>query len=46
MDELRKCASRILTMYHGAINGEFETATTSNQQLVAAILGAGEETHG
>ncbi len=45
MDELRKCANRILTMYHGVINGEFQTAATSNQQLVAAILGAGEEDH-
>ena len=45
MDELRKCASRILTMYHGTVNGEFQTAATSNQQLVAAILGAGEKTH-
>ncbi|MFT3962308.1 sugar ABC transporter ATP-binding protein [Propionivibrio sp.] len=43
MEELRKCASRIVTMYRGTVNGEYVTAATTNQQLVAAILGAREE---
>ncbi len=46
MEELRKCANRIVTMYHGTINGEFMTAKTTNQTLVGAILGAGKEHHG
>ncbi|MDX3924601.1 MAG: sugar ABC transporter ATP-binding protein [Shinella sp.] len=40
MDELRKCANRIITMYTGRITGSFETATTSNEQLVGAIFGS------
>lgn len=43
MEELRKCASRIVTMYHGRINGEYVTTETTNQQLVAAILGSEKE---
>ena len=43
MEELRKCANRIITMYHGAINGEYITTETTNQQLVTAILGSGKE---
>ena len=46
MEELRKCASRIVTMYHGAINGEYVTTETTNQTLVGAILGSGEGKHG
>lgn len=46
MEELRKCANRIITMYRGKINGEFMTAETTNQALVGAILGAGKEHHG
>ncbi|QRM57690.1 sugar ABC transporter ATP-binding protein [Sinorhizobium sp. BG8] len=40
MDELRKCANRIITMYTGRITGSFETATTSNETLVGAIFGS------
>ena len=43
MEELRKCASRIITMYHGSINGEYRTVETTNQQLVTAILGSEKE---
>jgi len=39
LDELKKCASRIITMHHGRITGEFDTATTSNQTLIGAIFG-------
>ncbi len=39
IDELQKCASRIITMYHGCINGEFVTAHTDNRTLVGAIIG-------
>ena len=42
MEELRKCANRVITMYQGRINGEFMTAETTNNQLVTAILGAGK----
>ena len=45
MEELRKCANRTLTMYHGSINGEFVTTQATQQQLVGAILGAGKETN-
>ncbi|MGV3550905.1 sugar ABC transporter ATP-binding protein [Rhizobium sp.] len=39
IDELKKCASRIVTMHHGRITGEFDTTTTSNETLVGAIFG-------
>lgn len=39
MDELQKCASRIITMYHGRINGEFITEQTDSRTLVGAIIG-------
>lgn len=42
LDELRKCASRILTMHNGSLGGEFITRNTDNETLVRAILGAGE----
>jgi ribose transport system ATP-binding protein len=42
LDELRKCASRILTMHNGSVGGEFATRETDNETLVRAILGAGE----
>ena len=38
MDELRKCASRIITMHSGRITGEFNGATTEQEQLVRAIF--------
>lgn len=39
LDELKKCASRIITMHHGRITGEFDTADTNNETLVGAIFG-------
>jgi len=45
MDELRKCANRIITMYAGKITGSFETATTSNETLVGAIFGSETSTN-
>lgn len=40
MDELQKCANRIITMYHGRINGVFVTERTDSRALVSAIIGA------
>jgi ribose transport system ATP-binding protein len=40
MNELLKCANRIITMYHGRVVGEFVTDQTSQQELVEAIIGA------
>lgn len=45
MDELRRCASRIITMYRGSIRGEFVTRETDHRTLVGAILGTGEVRH-
>jgi ribose transport system ATP-binding protein len=39
LDELKKCASRIVTMHHGRITGEFDTANTRNETLIGAIFG-------
>ena len=39
LDELRKCASRIVTMHSGAITGSFDNAATSNEAIVGAIFG-------
>jgi len=39
LDELKKCASRIITMHHGRITGAFDTAETNNETLVGAIFG-------
>ena len=39
--ELRKCATRIITMHSGRITGEFGTAETTTETLVAAIFGTG-----
>ncbi|SMC82917.1 sugar ABC transporter ATP-binding protein [Primorskyibacter flagellatus] len=38
MDELRKCASRIITMHSGRITGDFDSATADSEQLVGAIF--------
>jgi len=40
MNELQKCANRIITMYEGRINGEFITEQTGQRELVGAIIGA------
>lgn len=39
LNELQKCASRIVTMHNGHITGEFSTAETGNETLVGAIFG-------
>jgi ribose transport system ATP-binding protein len=43
LSELRRCASRIITMYHGMISGEFTTAHTDTRMLVAAMFGWGAD---
>ncbi|MBP0583070.1 sugar ABC transporter ATP-binding protein [Labrys sp. LIt4] len=37
--ELRKCASRIITMHNGRLTGQFVTADTATETLVGAIFG-------
>ncbi|OQM74322.1 sugar ABC transporter ATP-binding protein [Manganibacter manganicus] len=39
MEELRKCATRIVTMHSGKVTGSFDAAGTSNETLVGAIFG-------
>jgi ribose transport system ATP-binding protein len=39
INELRKCASRIITMHNGRVTGEFDTAATDTETLVGAIFG-------
>ncbi|MBO9455007.1 sugar ABC transporter ATP-binding protein [Paracoccus sp. R12_1] len=41
MTELRRCASRILTMHGGRITGDFDAATTDTETLVGAIFATG-----
>ena len=38
--ELRRCAGRILTIYHGSLSGEFITKDVDTKTLVGAILGS------
>lgn len=38
MTELRRCASRIVTMHGGRITGDFDAATTETETLVGAIF--------
>ncbi len=38
MAELRRCASRIITMHGGQITGDFDAATTDTETLVGAIF--------
>ncbi|UCF93372.1 MAG: sugar ABC transporter ATP-binding protein [Desulfobacterales bacterium] len=42
MNELMKCANRIIAMHQGQIKGEFITKETDKRTLVSAILGIGE----
>ncbi|MBK1662946.1 sugar ABC transporter ATP-binding protein [Rhodospirillum rubrum] len=42
MAELKRCASRIITMYSGKLSGEFATATTDTHTLVGAIIGSAQ----
>ncbi len=39
MLELRRCATRIICRYAGKVQGEFDSRTCSNEQLVTAIFG-------
>lgn len=41
MTELRRCASRILTMHGGRLTGDFDAATTDTETLVGAIFATG-----
>lgn len=43
--ELKRCATRILTMHHGVTSGEFEALTTDSDRLIGAIIGSGENRH-
>ena len=49
LNELKKCASRIVTMHNGQITGEFDSTGTNNETLVGAIFGteakADDRTH-
>ena len=45
MDELRKCATRIITMHSGKVTGTFDTANTSTETLVGAIFGKESTSH-
>lgn len=45
MAELRRCASRIVTLYHGRLTGNYDVVTTDNDTLIAAIIGAGATPH-
>lgn len=45
MDELRKCATRIVTMHAGKVTGTFDTSTTSTETLVGAIFGKENTSH-
>ena len=39
LEELRRCANRIVCLYEGRINQEFAAEQASNQALVSAIVG-------
>lgn len=41
MTELRRCASRIVTMHGGRITGNFDAAKTDSETLVGAIFATG-----
>jgi ribose transport system ATP-binding protein len=45
MDELRKCATRIVTMHSGKVTGTFDTASTTSEMLVGAIFGKESKSH-
>jgi ABC-type sugar transport system ATPase subunit len=44
MLELRRCATRIICLNSGRIQGEYDSRTTSNEELVTAIFGKARET--
>ncbi|GBQ83789.1 sugar ABC transporter ATP-binding protein [Asaia krungthepensis] len=45
MSELQRCATRIITLYSGRINGSFDHDKTDVSTLVASIIGSPETTH-
>ncbi|NVN05183.1 sugar ABC transporter ATP-binding protein [Asaia spathodeae] len=45
MSELQRCATRIVTLYSGRINGSFDHETTEISTLVASIIGSPEISH-
>ncbi|ANF56332.1 sugar ABC transporter ATP-binding protein [Halotalea alkalilenta] len=45
MEELKRCASRIVTMYEGRVSGEFDIIDASSSALVAAIHGQRRNDH-
>ncbi|SNY91651.1 ribose transport system ATP-binding protein [Cohaesibacter sp. ES.047] len=44
LNELKKCANRIIAMHSGEITGEYDSTDTNNETLVGAIFGTGGET--
>ena len=45
IEELQKCASRIITMREGVVLGEFETNNTDKNTLIASMLGMEGSNH-
>lgn len=45
MNELQRCATRIVTLYSGRINGSFAQDRTDVSTLVASIIGSPETRH-
>ncbi|WP_206062578.1 hypothetical protein [Kushneria phosphatilytica] len=45
MDEIQRCANRIITMYEGHVSGEFHIDDASSEELVGAIHGHGGDGH-
>jgi ABC-type sugar transport system ATPase subunit len=43
MLELWRCATRIICRHAGRIQGEYDSRTTSNEELVTAIFGKAQE---
>jgi ribose transport system ATP-binding protein len=43
--ELKRCATRILTMHNGELSGEFDARTTDADRLVGAMIGSAESTY-
>jgi ribose transport system ATP-binding protein len=43
MIELRRCATRIICLHSGRMQGEFDSRTCSNEELVTAIFGKTRE---
>ena len=43
MLELRRCATRIICLHAGRVQGEFDSRTCSNEELVTAIFGKTRE---